>query len=258
MTQLKTDFPEGIAVVIGGSGGIGSAICEKLAKAGTDIAFTYRSNQEAAKSVSNAVKAAGRNGYAYSMPAVEDEQQVNDFFALIAKEHGPIHTVVNATGAHIEMVSINETTPEQWRSVMDKEANGFFNIVHASLPHLRKHGGSYVTISTAGLLRWPAKHLLSVAPKAAIEALVKGIAREEGKFGIRANTVAVGLIDAGLFKKMRGAGYSDAFVEAVTRNTALKRIGTAEEVADTVVFFASHKARYVTGQTLVLDGGGSL
>lgn len=257
MTETKTDFPAGIAVVAGGSGGIGSAICAKLAEAGTDVAFTYRNNQEAAKSVTKAIEAAGKNGYAYPV-AVEDEHQVKNLFDTIAKDHGPIHTVVNATGVHIDMVFVNQTTHEQWREVIDKEVNGFFNIVQASLPYLKEHGGSYVTISTVGLKRWPTKDVLSVAPKAAVEALIKGIAREEGKFGIRANIVELGLIDAGLFQKMRGAVYSEAYIEAAVRNTALKRLGTAEEVADAVIFFASDKARYLTGQTLVLDGGFSL
>ncbi|MCG8527304.1 MAG: SDR family oxidoreductase, partial [Opitutales bacterium] len=158
----------------------------------------------------------------------------------------------------IPMLFINQLSTEQWREVMNNDANGFFNIVHASLPHLRQQGGSYVVISTTGLKRWPTRDVLSVAPKAAIDALVTGIAREEGKFGIRANTVALGLIDAGLFQRLRGTEYSEEYVEAAIRNSSLKRLGTADEVADSVVFFASDRARFVTGQTLVLDGGFSL
>ncbi|MFT6008643.1 MAG: NAD(P)-dependent dehydrogenase (short-subunit alcohol dehydrogenase family), partial [Parasphingorhabdus sp.] len=95
-------------------------------------------------------------------------------------------------------------------------------------------------------------------PKAANDAIITGIAREEGRNGIRANSVALGLIDAGLFRKLKGTAYDDRYIDAAVRNSALKRLGTAEEVAQAVLFFASERARFVTGQTLVLDGGYSL
>jgi NAD(P)-dependent dehydrogenase (short-subunit alcohol dehydrogenase family) len=100
--------------------------------------------------------------------------------------------------------------------------------------------------------------VLSVAPKAAIEALVRGIASEEGRFGIRANSVALGVIEAGIFLRLEGVDFDPEWVEAARNNTALKRFGTAEEVANAVVFLASARASYVTGQMLVLDGGYSI
>lgn len=255
--RSRTDFPEGVALVIGGSGGIGSEICKGLAEAGANIVFTYRNNKDKAAAVSRAVQELGRDVASYPL-AIEQEQEVNEFFATVIQKYERIHTIVNATGSNIPMMFINQLSPSKWREVMNNDANGFFNIVHASLPHMREHGGSYVVISTAGLSRWPTRDVLSVAPKAAIDALITGIAREEGKFGIRANTVALGLIDAGLFQRMRGTEYSEEYVEAAIRNSSLKRLGTAAEVADAVVFFGSDRARFVTGQTLVLDGGFSL
>jgi NAD(P)-dependent dehydrogenase (short-subunit alcohol dehydrogenase family) len=263
MTQTETsfqremDFPAGVAVVVGGSGGIGIEICSKLAQAGSDVVLTYRNNTDAAMSAVNNIKSMGRLAEAFSV-SIEDEGQVNEFFSSVVEKHGRVHTVVNATGSSIPMLFINQVPGSTWREVMDNDVNGFFNIVQASLPHMREKGGSYVVISTAGLKRWPTRDVLSVAPKAAVDALVTGIAREEGKFGIRANSVALGLIDAGLFQRLRGSEYSEAYVEAAIKNSSLKRLGTAGEVADAVVFFASDKARFVTGQTLVLDGGYSL
>lgn len=257
MTQPRANFPTGVAVVIGGSGGIGSAICTELARSGTDVVLTYRNNKQAAQSVGSAIEQIGKCAQACPL-AIEDRQQVQDFFESVIDKHDRIHTVINATGSSIPMLYINQLKGDEWRDVMDKDVNGFFNIVQASLPYLRKQGGSYVTISTAGLKRWPTRDVLSVAPKAVIDALITGVAREEGKFGVRANTVALGLIDAGLFQRLRGSEYSEAYVDAAVRNSALKRLGTAEEVADAVVFFASDRARYLTGQTLVLDGGFSL
>jgi len=257
--DASPDFPEqeGVALVIGGSGGIGRAICEKLAEAGTDVALTYRTNASAAEEVITAINAHGREAMALPV-AIEDASAVADGCAKVIDQFGHIHTVVNASGSHISMKFIGDIDLEEFQSVMQADTNGFFNVVHAVLPHMREKGGSFVAISTTGLSRWPTKDALSVIPKAANDAIMTGIAREEGRSGIRANTVALGLIDAGLFRKLMGSAYDDSYVEAAIRNSALKRLGTAEEVAEAVLFFASHRARFVTGQTLTLDGGYSL
>ncbi|WP_235829530.1 SDR family NAD(P)-dependent oxidoreductase [Croceicoccus estronivorus] len=253
------DFPDGdgAALVIGGSGGIGRAICEKLAEAGTDVAFTYRTNEDAAREVAAVIEGHGRAAMAVSV-AIEDADAVAKACSGVIERFRRIHTVVNASGSHIAMKFIGELTLDEFRAVMDADTSGFFNVVHAVLPHMREHGGSFVAIGSAGHFRWPTKDALSVIPKAANDAIMTGLAREEGRNGIRANTVSLGLIDAGLFRKLMGTAYNDQYVEAAIRNSALKRLGTAEEVADAVLFFASHRARFVTGQTLTLDGGYSL
>jgi len=257
IVQADNDFPKGVAVVVGGSGGIGSEICKKLAESGSNVVLTYRSNREKAVSITNTIKTFGCDAENYAV-AIEQATEVDNFFSIVIKKYKRIHTIVNATGSNIPMLFINQLSTDKWQEVMHNDVNGFFNIIHASLPHMREHGGSYVAISTAGLKRWPTRDVLSVAPKAAIDALMTGIAREEGQFGVRANTVALGLIDAGIFQRMRGTEYSEEYVEAAIKNSSLKRLGTASEVADSVIFFASDRARFVTGQTLVLDGGFSL
>ena len=255
--SASSAFPQGITVVVGGSGGIGSEICTKLAEAGSDVVLTYRNNRGSALAVVEQVLLMGRRAECFPV-AIEDAEQVDEFFTSLIAKYKRIHTVVNATGSSIPMLFINDVPASTWREVMNNDVNGVFNIVQASLPHLRDQGGSYVVIGTAGTKRWPTRDVLSVAPKAAVDALVTGIAREEGRFGVRANTVALGLIDAGLFRRLRGSEYSEEYVETAIRNSSLKRLGTAGEVADSVVFFASNKANFVTGQTLVLDGGYSL
>ncbi|WP_252258575.1 SDR family NAD(P)-dependent oxidoreductase [Erythrobacter aurantius] len=253
------DFPDqdGCALVIGGSGGIGQAICKALAEAGTDVALTYRTNGEAAQSVVADVEAAGRAVMALPL-AVTDANAVAVARDAVIARFGRVHTVVNAAGSHIAMKFIGELDIEEFTRVMEADVHGFFHVVHALLPHMREKGGSFVTIGTTGLNRWPNKDGLSVIPKAANQALITGIAREEGRNGIRANAVQLGLIDAGLFRKLQGEFYDQRYIDAAIRNSALKRLGTAEEVAEAVLFFASHRARFVTGQSLTLDGGYSL
>ncbi len=253
------DFPDqdGCALVIGGSGGIGEAICVALAEAGTNVALTYRTNREAAQSVVTAIEEAGREALALPVDTGDPQVVASACEDAIAR-FGRIHTVVNAAGSHISMKFIGELEIDEFAQVMNADVQGFFHVVHAVLPHMRERGGSFVTIGTTGLNRWPSRDGLSVIPKAANQAIITGIAREEGRNGIRANSVQLGLIDAGLFRKLQGEFYDQRYIDAAIRNSALKRLGTAEEVAEAVVFFASHRARFVTGQSLTLDGGYSL
>ena len=257
--SFKKDFPanNGAVLVLGGSGGIGSAICIAFAEAGTDVALTYHTNREAAERVVADIETAGRSGAAFPL-AMGDRAAVGETMEDVISRFGRIHTVVNASGSHIAMKFLGDIPPDELWRVMEADTAGFYNVVHALLPHMRKEGGSFVAISTTGLFRWPNKDALSVIPKAANDAIMTGIAREEGRNGIRANSVALGLIDAGLFRKLKGTVYDDRYIDAAVRNSALKRLGTADEVAQAVLFFASERARFVTGQTLVLDGGYSL
>jgi NAD(P)-dependent dehydrogenase (short-subunit alcohol dehydrogenase family) len=250
-----SDFPQGVAVVIGGSGGLGGVICDKLARAGTDVVLTYHHNAQAAELVAEAVRRSGRQAAAYPL-SVSDPEAVSAFVRQVVEQHTRVHTVVIAAGSAIPMRYIGQMEAGEWKKVIDADVNGFFYVAHAFLPHLREKGGSFVHLSTAGVRRWPVRDVLSVVPKAAMEALMRGIAREEGRFGIRANCVALGVIEAGMFLRLKQSGELDEqWRRAAIANTPLRRFGTAEEVADTVVFLASPKASYITGQTIYLDGG---
>ena len=248
----RKDFPEGSAIVIGGSGGIGSAICKTFASYGVPVVFSYHGNEAAAHDLEKAILDHG--GVASSKKlSINDKSQVEIFFQELENER--IHSIVNATGSDIRMKWINELTYEEWDDVMRTDTDGFFNIIKNSLPILRKFGGSYTTLSSIGLSRWPAKDVLSVAPKAAIDALINGIAKEEGRNNIRANSIQLGIIEAGIFLRIKGKDYDDRYIEAAKNNTALKKLGEAQDVADAVIFLSSERAKYITGQTLYLDGG---
>ena len=252
LISKRKDFPEGSAIVIGGSGGIGSAICKTFASHGVPVVFSYHGNETAANDLKKEILDHG--GVVSSKKlSINDKTQVEDFFQELQNER--IHSIVNATGSDIRMKWINELSYEEWDDVMRTDADGFFNIIKNSLPILRKFGGSYTTLSSIGLSRWPAKDVLSVAPKAAIDALINGIAKEEGRNNIRANSIQLGIIEAGIFLRIKGKDYDDRYIEAAKNNTALKKLGEAQDVADAVIFLASDRAKYITGQTLYLDGG---
>jgi NAD(P)-dependent dehydrogenase (short-subunit alcohol dehydrogenase family) len=252
------DFPHGVGLVIGGSGGIGSAIARGFAAAGVTLAITYRHNEDAANAVAHEIRSGG-GACSVHRVALGDLESIRACMDGLVAEHGQIHTVAHAAGTHIDQPYVSQVTPEQWRNTMDWDVNGFFHVVHAALPHLRESKGSIVFVSSAGLKRFPPGDVLSVAPKGAIEALMRGIAREEGRHGVRANNVAVGVVDAGMFPKLVERGeLSQAWIDAAIRNTPLRRFGKPEEIADAAVFLASERARYITGQTLFVDGGYTL
>jgi NAD(P)-dependent dehydrogenase (short-subunit alcohol dehydrogenase family) len=245
-------FPEGSAIVIGGSGGIGSVICKTFAAHGVPVIFTYYGNENAAKELKQEITSF-RGVASYQKLSINDKSQVETFFKDL--EHSSIHSIVNATGSDIRMKWINELSYEEWDDVMHTDADGFFNIVKNSLPILQKFGGSYTTLSSIGLSRWPAKDVLSVAPKAVVDALINGVAKEEGRNNIRANSIQLGIIEAGIFLRIKGKDYDERYIEAAKNNTALKKLGEAQDVADAVIFLSSNRAKYITGQTLYLDGG---
>lgn len=249
-------FPDGAALIVGGSGGIGRVIARQFAQAGADVAVTYRSRAaegiEAAKDVQNA----GRRAAAYAAD-VRDLQGLETLMATATREFGRIHTIVFAAGRVPEQIHISKSKPEQWKAALEIETLGLLNVVHASLPHLRASGGgSYVHLSSAGQVSWANTDGLSIVPKAANDALIRGIAKEEGRFGIRANSVLVGIIEAGMFLEFEREGTFDkGWKESALRNLAIKRWGRPEEIGDAAVFLASNKAGYITGQSLSVAGG---
>ena len=249
-------FPAGAALIVGGSGGIGRVVCREFANAGSDVAITFHNNQAPAELAAEAIRSSGRKATTHRL-STRDADQVAEVMADVMQAHGRIHTVVYGAAPLAQQQYISEYTLSRWQQAIEEEVHGFFRVVHASLPLMKASGGgSYVHLGSAGDSLWPDRDGLSVIPKAANEALIQGLAKEEGRHHIRANTVLVGVINAGMFLELSRQGVLDqSWTEATQKMLALKRWGEPEEIGHAAVFLASNKALYVTGQKLSVSGG---
>lgn len=249
------EFNDGVAIVAGGSGGIGAAIVRDLARCGADVALTYHANRAAAEALADDVARAGRTAQIGRLD-LQDAEATRFFVDDVVARFGRLHSVVYAAGSPLTLDFISRLTPETWSKVFRADVDGCFNLIWACLPHLKRQGaGSVVAVITAAVDRPPPKDILSAAPKAAIQALIRGLAREEGRNGIRANCVGPGWIDAGLGAQAMAGLDQAPYIDCFLAQIPLRRVGLAEEIAQAVTFLLSDRAQYVTGATLPVAGG---
>jgi NAD(P)-dependent dehydrogenase (short-subunit alcohol dehydrogenase family) len=248
---------KGAAFVVGGSGGLGGAICRRMALDWEAVVVGYRNNRAAADLVGADIAAPC---HAVSLQCdLRDLASIATSIAAAISCFGHIGTMVFASGVQIEQPFVSNIRETAWREVIETELIGFTRIVAATLPQFRLQGaGNFVSVVSVANYLYPPGDALSAVPKAAIESLGRAIAKEEGRYGIRANMVAPGIVDAGLGAAFLKDLYTPEIWETQRRRIALQRFGRAEEIAEAVAFLASERAGYITGQTIVVDGGFSL
>lgn len=244
-----------VALVTGGCGGIGAALCRRLAADGLTLAVIDR-DVAAAEALAASLPGTGHVGLEAD---VADEAAAEAVFAVAESRLGPIDVLVTAAGVLMlkpdgSRNPIAETPLGEWQRTMDINAQGTFLFARAYARRITapRPGGRVVTISSvAAQLGGYRSSSAYIASKAAVIGLTKGLARELAPFGVTANSVAPGLIDAPMLRLSLDPA-NDAEAAA---NIPLGRIGTPEDVAGAVSYLVSNDAAYVTGNTIDVNGG---
>lgn len=242
-------FSQKVALITGGSRGIGAATCRALALRNAFVYINYRDNAEAAEAVLASVRKAGGEG-ATIRASVTDETEVDQLFKTIRKTSGRLDFLINNAGiirdTYLGMMPLSD-----WTSVMDTNLTGLFLCSRAAIKMMMgKRYGRIVNVSSVSGLTGVAGQCNYSAAKAGIIAFTKSLAWESSPYQIRVNAVVPGAIETDMYMAIPPEDRRQLIAQC-----PLKRPGTPEEVAEAIVFLLSDAASYIQGQALVVDGG---
>ncbi|MCZ2338841.1 MAG: 3-oxoacyl-[acyl-carrier-protein] reductase [Chitinophagales bacterium] len=238
-----------VALVTGGSRGIGEAIVLKFAAQGADVAFTYLSSAEKANAVLEKAKAYGVNAIALKSDAA-DYNQAEALVNTVIEKMGKIDILVNNAGITKDTLMLR-MSEEQWDQVIEVNLKSVFNLTkHALKPMMKQRSGSIINMSSVVGVFGNAGQANYAASKAGIIGFSKSIAKEVGSRNIRCNVIAPGFIETDMTHAL-----TEDQKKAYTDNIPLKRLGSGEDIADTCVYLGSDLSAYVTGQVLSVCGG---
>jgi NAD(P)-dependent dehydrogenase (short-subunit alcohol dehydrogenase family) len=248
------DFANRAAFVTGGSRGVGRAIALEFAARGADAAVVYKSRREDAERVAAGI--ASHGGKALALQAdVGDSAAVAAAFARARDAFGGIDIVAHSAGTTVAWSNVRDQDPAAWAEFVRSDLIGAFNVVHAAVRHMHERGrGVIIAISSIAAQMCQPRNSQGAAAKARVEALIRVVAREEGRYGIRANVISIGLTDTDQ-ARAAFASWGEAATQKVIDGIPLKRIGTPEEIARMAAFLAGDDGSYVTGKVIQVDGG---
>ena len=236
-------------LITGASRGIGAQCALTFAREGYDVALNYCRSEEKALALVRELEALGVRACAVQAD-VADSAQVKKMFDAVRAEWGTVDVLVNNAGvAHVGLLT--DMTDDEWRRVIDTDLSGTFYCCRESLSDMiRAHSGVIVNIASMWGEVGASCEAAYSAAKAGVIGLTKALAKEVGPSGVRVNAVSPGVVMTDMM-----AGFSDEDVAALKEETPLIQLGMPEDIADAVIFLASEKARFITGQVLSVNGG---
>ena len=236
-------------LITGASRGIGAACARAFAKAGYDVAVNYNRSEAQANALAAELLTYGVKALAVQAD-VSDSASVNAMFQTVKSALGTVDILVNNAGiAHVGLLT--DMTDSEWDNLIQTDLSGTFYCCRAALPDMiRSHSGVIVNIASMWGEVGASCEAAYSAAKAGVIGLTKALAKEVGPSGVRVNAVSPGVVMTDMM-----SGFSDADVAALKDETPLMTLGTPEDIAEAVIFLASDKARFITGQVLSVNGG---
>ncbi len=235
-----------MALVTGGSGSLGAAICRRLAAAGHFVHVHANRRIDQAQAVARGIIDAGGQARAVAFDVTDAEAARSVLGTLL--DEAPIQILVNSAGVHDD-AAFPGMSAEQWRRVLDVSVNGFYNVTQPlMLPMIRTRWGRVITLSSVTALIGNRGQVNYAAAKGALNAATKSLSLEVASRGITVNAVAPGIISS----EMSDSAFDR---DSIANLVPMKRAGTADEVASLVGFLASPEAGYITGQIISISGG---
>lgn len=236
-----------VALITGGSRGIGAAIVRRFAEQGADVAFTYRSSAQQAEALAEELRQLGVRAKAYHSDAAS-YQEAEALVNAVIQEFGKLDALVNNAGITQDTLMLR-MTEEQWDKVIHTNLKSVFNLTKHALRSMMRTGGSIINLSSIVGITGNAGQANYAASKAGIIGFTKSIAKEMGSRSIRCNAVAPGFIATDMTDQL-----NEQTRDAYLSNIPMKRFGKGEEVADLCVFLASDMSAYISGQTISICG----
>jgi 3-oxoacyl-[acyl-carrier protein] reductase len=243
------DLKHRVAIVTGGSRGIGAAIARLMGRLGAKVAVNYNKSAAQADAVVQAIKTAGSDAMACQAD-VSSYADAERMVAAAAERWGSVDVLVTSAGMNWDGV-IWKMSPEQWQRVIDVDLTGTFNFIRAVAPGMReKRFGRIITITSINGLRGKFGQVNYAAAKGGVIGMTKAAAKDLGKYQVTCNSVAPGFILTEM-----GESMPDEFKQIAIDEGVLKKAGKPEDVAALVAFLASDAAGHITGEVIKVDGG---